>query len=193
MVNQNHNRRARTHFDPIHMTYSQLFRPLIQKGLIVTRSLPTILEPYPLGYDPNAYWEFHEGAPGHSLEGCYAFKAKVQELINSKILSFKDVGPNVRSNPLPRHENWSMKQASGSTPRASGSEKEAHPQHDKNLFVSSFYLHVGCLFALKHCCFLLNCNINEMIMHFLNQPCCIHSFFKKYISPITLIFIKLLF
>lgn len=70
--------------------------------------------PIPLGpppdrlppwYNPNAHCPFHEGAPGHDLEGRYALKHRVRELIESKILSFKDMGPNVKNNPLPPHEN----------------------------------------------------------------------------------------
>ena len=30
-------------------------------------------------------------------------KSKVQKLVKSGILSFKDVGPNVKDNPLPKH------------------------------------------------------------------------------------------
>ncbi|GAU46722.1 hypothetical protein TSUD_100140 [Trifolium subterraneum] len=46
---------------------------------------------------------FHQGAPGHDVERCYAFKKAVQELIRNKVLSFKDENPNVRNNPLPNH------------------------------------------------------------------------------------------
>lgn len=99
----NRNGRTITHFYLIPMSYSQLFSSLILKGLIATRSLPLVPESYPRGYDPIALCEFHEIAPGHSLEGCYSLKAKVQDLINSKILSFKGMGPNVRSNPLLGH------------------------------------------------------------------------------------------
>lgn len=59
LVNQNNNKRKITHFDPIPMSYSQLFSTLIQKGLIVTRSLPPTSEPYPRGYKPNAHCKFH--------------------------------------------------------------------------------------------------------------------------------------
>lgn len=38
--NQNRNARNITQFDPIPMTYTQLYPYLVQKGLITTRSLP---------------------------------------------------------------------------------------------------------------------------------------------------------
>lgn len=52
--------------------------------------------PLPSWYNPNAHFEFHEGAAGHDLEGCFALKARVQDLVMANILTFKDVGPNVR-------------------------------------------------------------------------------------------------
>lgn len=37
------------------------------------------------------------------MEGCHALKHIVRELVEKKILSFRDVGPNVKSNPLLVH------------------------------------------------------------------------------------------
>ena len=64
--------------------------------------------PYPKGYDPNVKCDYHAGAVGHSTENCLALKHKVQNLINAKWLNFKEGGPNVGSNPLPRHGNTSV-------------------------------------------------------------------------------------
>ncbi|XP_050878639.1 uncharacterized protein LOC127082445 [Lathyrus oleraceus] len=85
------------------MTYTELYPSLLQKGLVTPRPLgppPNLLPPW---YNQDAHCPFHEGAPGHDLEGCYALKHIVQELVDKKILSFRDVGPNVKSNPLPAH------------------------------------------------------------------------------------------
>lgn len=71
---------------------------------MVPRSLPLLPKPYPYWYDLNSHCEYHEGAPGHSLDGCITLKAKVRELINRKILSFKETGPNVENDPPPAHE-----------------------------------------------------------------------------------------
>ena len=46
---------------------------------------------------------FIRGAPGHTVENCYPLKTEVQKLVKYGILSFKDVGPNVKDNPLPKH------------------------------------------------------------------------------------------
>lgn len=63
-------------FNPIPMTYSQLYPSLIHKGLVVPRGLPSLLELYPHWYDPNSHCEYHEGALGHSLDVCLALKLR---------------------------------------------------------------------------------------------------------------------
>lgn len=82
---------------PIPMSYTELYPSLLKKGL---GPPPNPLPPY---YNPNAHCLFHEGAPGHDLEGCYALKHIVRELIEKKILSFRDTSPNVKNNHLPAH------------------------------------------------------------------------------------------
>ncbi|GAU52036.1 hypothetical protein TSUD_418760, partial [Trifolium subterraneum] len=44
----------------------------------------------------------------HTIENCKAFKYKVQELIDKKLISFKEEGPNVKDNPLPEHAGLSV-------------------------------------------------------------------------------------
>lgn len=72
---------------------------------MVPRSLGPSRNRLPPWYNPNAQCPFLEGAHGYDLEGFYALKHKVRELIESKILSFKDMGPNMKSNALPMHGN----------------------------------------------------------------------------------------
>ncbi|XP_050914807.1 uncharacterized protein LOC127129715 [Lathyrus oleraceus] len=102
---QNQNRRQgdRKTFNPIPMSYTELYPSLLQKGLVVPRPMGPPPDRLPPWYNPNAHYPFHEGAPRHDLEGYYALKHRVRELIESKILSFKDMGPNVKNNPLPPH------------------------------------------------------------------------------------------
>ncbi|XP_050890365.1 uncharacterized protein LOC127095765 [Lathyrus oleraceus] len=85
------------------MSYTELYPSLLQKGLVVPRPMGPPPDRLPPWYNPNAHCPFHEDAPGHDLEGCYALKHRVRELIERKILSFKDMGPNVKNNPLPPH------------------------------------------------------------------------------------------
>lgn len=69
----------------------------------MTKSFPPNPDPPPYWFNPNAHCDFHEGSPGHDLEGCFALQAKVQELVRKNILTFKDVRPNVKDNPLSGH------------------------------------------------------------------------------------------
>ncbi|XP_050889414.1 uncharacterized protein LOC127094647 [Lathyrus oleraceus] len=101
--NQNMRQGERATFNPIPMSYTELYPSLLQKGLVVPRPMGPPPDRLPPWYNPNAHCPFHEGAPGHDLESCYALKHRVRELIESKILSFKDMGPNVKNNPLPPH------------------------------------------------------------------------------------------
>ena len=70
------------------MTYTELYPSLLQKGLVTPRSLGPPPNPLPPWYNQDAHCPFHEGAPGHDLEGCYALKHIVRELVEKKILSF---------------------------------------------------------------------------------------------------------
>ncbi|XP_050915537.1 uncharacterized protein LOC127130598 [Lathyrus oleraceus] len=103
--NQNMRQWERATFNPIPMSYTELYPSLLQKGLVVPRPMGPPPGRLPPWYNPNAHCPFHEGAPRHDLEGCYALKHRVRELIESKILSFKDMGPNMKNNPLPPHGN----------------------------------------------------------------------------------------
>ncbi|KAI5413099.1 hypothetical protein KIW84_057646 [Lathyrus oleraceus] len=48
------------------------------------------------------------GAPGHDIENCYPLKYKVQKLVKSGMVSFKDRAPNVKANSLSAHGNTSV-------------------------------------------------------------------------------------
>ena len=61
------------------------------------------LPPYNNQHNPNVSCAFHVRYIGHSTEDCLVFKARVQELIDQKVLSFSEAGPNVITNPLPDH------------------------------------------------------------------------------------------
>ncbi|GAU44257.1 hypothetical protein TSUD_400030, partial [Trifolium subterraneum] len=98
-------------FDPVPMPYGQILPYLLQKGMVEPKPLAPLLSPYPPFYDANAKCEYHAGAPGHNIESCKAFKYKVQELLDRKLISFKEEGPNgpnVKTNPLPGHASSSV-------------------------------------------------------------------------------------
>src|SRR3954471_7555417 len=96
--------RRKPNFDPIPMTYTELYPALIHKKLVQPRSPPPIPEKIPWWYNADVTCAFHQDAPGHSLEDCWALKVEVQRLTRAGILSFRDIGPNVQNNPLPKHE-----------------------------------------------------------------------------------------
>ncbi|XP_050908394.1 uncharacterized protein LOC127122022 [Lathyrus oleraceus] len=87
---RNNLERRNAPLDPIPMSYSQLLPYLIQSSLVDPKSLRPLPEPYPPGYDPDVQCGYHAGSIGHSTEDCNAFKAKVQQLIDKKYISFPD-------------------------------------------------------------------------------------------------------
>ncbi|RDY06280.1 hypothetical protein CR513_09765, partial [Mucuna pruriens] len=100
--------RLRRIFTPIPMTYTTLFHQLLQKHMITTAQAKPLELPYPRSYDPNSKCDYHEGAPGHTMENCWVLKHRVQDLIEGGWLNFKEVGPNVRTNPLPPYGGASV-------------------------------------------------------------------------------------
>ncbi|KAK2443920.1 hypothetical protein QL285_014983 [Trifolium repens] len=86
--------RAKKVFDPIPVSYSQLLAYLVHNGMVTPISSLPRNPPFPAWYDPKAKCAYHADAEGHSTENCWVFKNKVQELIDKKLLSFKEGGPN---------------------------------------------------------------------------------------------------
>lgn len=58
-------------------------------------------------YDPDTTSPFHDGFSRHTTEKCWAFKIKVQQLVNQKIIPFADL-PNMAINPLPGHNGLTI-------------------------------------------------------------------------------------
>lgn len=48
------------------------------------------------------------GAPGHTIDNCKEFKYKLQELIDSKAVTFIPKGSNIKTNPMPMHADPSV-------------------------------------------------------------------------------------
>lgn len=80
-------------YDPIPMLYADLFPILIERDLIQTRATPRVPTKMPYWYKPELTCAFHQGAPGHDIEQCFALKSEVQKLIETNKLSFEDVDP----------------------------------------------------------------------------------------------------
>ena len=74
--------------DQIHMTYAQLLPYLVQQGLIVPKEIPPATFPYHAKHNPNTPCAYHVRHKGHSTKDCWAFKARVQEIMDQKVLTF---------------------------------------------------------------------------------------------------------
>ncbi|XP_058784702.1 uncharacterized protein LOC131659544 [Vicia villosa] len=90
-------------FDPLPTSKSEILRYLISESLVEIKSLA----PPPLGkatpkYNANERCEYHANSPGHTLEKRWAFRHKVQDLIESGAIAFEK--PNVKTNPMPHHD-----------------------------------------------------------------------------------------
>jgi hypothetical protein len=77
------------------MKYAYLLPSLLEKNLVQTIAPPRVLNKLPNWYRSDCSFAFHQGAPGHAIEHCYALKAKVQKLIEDNTWSFEDPDPNV--------------------------------------------------------------------------------------------------
>ncbi|XP_039166819.1 uncharacterized protein LOC104443135 [Eucalyptus grandis] len=71
------------------------------------------------GFDMNKTCEYHMGERGHDVDDCNVLRYKVQQLLDKKILTFKEAQPNVQQNLLPNHaggvnsiskETWASQQ-----------------------------------------------------------------------------------
>ena len=87
---RNDRKRRNICYDHIPMPYGQILPYLLQKGMVELKPLPPVEPPYPPTFDVNASCDYHAGALGHNIENCRGFKHKVQELIDQKLLSFKE-------------------------------------------------------------------------------------------------------
>jgi len=87
--------------DPIPMRYMDLLPKLLEKKLVQTRVRPPVPERLPTGFKADLTCIFHQGAPGHDIEHCFALKKIVQKLIKSNLLSFEDPNPGMKIDSAP--------------------------------------------------------------------------------------------
>jgi len=67
--------------------YAELFPTLLRENLIQTRLPPPVPKRLPVGYRANLSCAFHQGAPCHDIEQCFAFRTVVRKLIQANTLS----------------------------------------------------------------------------------------------------------
>jgi len=79
----------------------------LRKSFVAICPMKPQQPPFSKNYDPNATCDYHGGAKGHSTEMCFPLKYKVQSLIDSGWLTFKEDKPSIEDNPLSGHEKTS--------------------------------------------------------------------------------------
>jgi len=62
----------RTQIDPIPMSYADLFPRLLERNLIHTKAPLPVPAKLTSRYRPDLFCAFHQGAPGHDIEHCFA-------------------------------------------------------------------------------------------------------------------------
>ncbi|RDX91455.1 hypothetical protein CR513_26571, partial [Mucuna pruriens] len=73
----------------------------------ILMSYVELLAHLPKNYDPTAKCDYHASTIGHTTEKYLGLKYKVQDLMDTRLLSFKEKGLSMRNNPLPHHGSTS--------------------------------------------------------------------------------------
>ena len=77
-------------WDPIPISYTELFPKLVEIGHIELVHLASLRPPFPRWYNTHARCDYHAGNPGHSTKNYTALKREVQSLIKDGKLKFEE-------------------------------------------------------------------------------------------------------
>ncbi|XP_031387252.1 uncharacterized protein LOC116200557 [Punica granatum] len=92
----------RKQFTPLPAPLSHIYRQLLAGNRI--RSVVPNPDFDPTIQDQSRRCEYHQGAPGHTIDDCWKLREKIQAMIDGKQLTFNAVKPpNVQANPFPDH------------------------------------------------------------------------------------------
>jgi len=80
----------RTQIDPIPMSYADLFPKLLERNLVYTKAPLLVPTKLTSRYRPDLFCAFHQGAPGHDIEHCFALQKVVQKLIQKNLIPFEE-------------------------------------------------------------------------------------------------------
>ncbi|KAK2423942.1 hypothetical protein QL285_034359 [Trifolium repens] len=75
---------------------SSISPTLLEKNLVQVRAPPRVPATLPRWYRSDHFCAFHQGAPGYSIEDCWALKYEVQRLTRTNVICFKDQDPNLQ-------------------------------------------------------------------------------------------------
>ena len=78
-------------WEPIPITYIELFLELVKIGHIESVQLAPLRPSFPRWYNTHTRCDYHAGNPGHSTKNCTALKYKVQDLIKLEKLRFEEL------------------------------------------------------------------------------------------------------
>ena len=87
-------------WDPISITYTELFPKLVEIGHIEPVQLAPLKPLFPRWYNAHTRCDYHAENPGHSTENCIGLKHKVRNLINEGKLKFEDLDKPVKVEDL---------------------------------------------------------------------------------------------
>ena len=111
-------------WDPIPITYIELFPKLVEIDHIEPVHLAPFRPPFPRWYNAHTRCDYHAGNPGHSTKNYTALKQKVRDLINDGKLKFEELDGPVGVEDLFEAKAEMIRQEE-KAPREAGSRKAA--------------------------------------------------------------------
>ena len=114
-------------WDPIPITYTELFPKLVEIGHIESVHLAPLRPLFPRWYNAHAQCDYHAGNPGHSIKNCTAFKHKIRDLINDGKLKFEDLDRLAKVKDLSRTK-MKMTRQEKETPKKANFRKATMPK-----------------------------------------------------------------
>ncbi|PKI66136.1 hypothetical protein CRG98_013470 [Punica granatum] len=94
--------RPRKQYSPLPAPISHIYWQLLAGNQIQPISPGPNFDPSV--QDQSKHCEYHQGAPGHTLDNCWRLRDEIQRRIDSNRLTFNAIRPpNVQANPLPNH------------------------------------------------------------------------------------------
>ncbi|PKI59055.1 hypothetical protein CRG98_020543 [Punica granatum] len=116
--------RLRKQYTPLPAPLSHIYRQLLAGNQIQPVSPGLNFDPSV--QDQSKHCEYHQGAPGHTLDNCWRLWDEIQRRIDSNRLTFNAVRPpNVQANPIPDHRPSSGPSINMISVCVSGRDEEA--------------------------------------------------------------------